>query len=142
MSSIAVFFFYPRKLKVPKKPFFVNYFDFFLGWKYFSRPLSRYLFGHSEVFTDRFSDFSRVEFSFSRSERRILTYFFIFDGIFFFFVCEILLFFLWHILLLGQFSKLCLGQFEISSGWKFKIFSEGFFLSGIKFKNYVSPPPK
>ena len=38
MSYISVFF-YPRKWKVPEKPFFVPVFSFFLRWKYFSSPL-------------------------------------------------------------------------------------------------------
>ena len=93
-----------------------------------------------------FWSFLTVEYAFSRSERRILRYFF-FDGIHFYFLswdsffsCEILLFFLWHILLLGQFSNLCLGQFEIFSDRKCYIFLRCFFLSGNIFQNYVPLP--
>ena len=53
----AVFFFYPRKWKVPEKIFFGTFSGFFLERKFFSRPLFFNFLGQSEVFSGIFSYF-------------------------------------------------------------------------------------
>ena len=147
MSNIAVFFFYLWKLTVSKKPFFYNYFGFSLGWKYFSCQLSQYLFGHSEVFTDRFSDFfSGWIFFFSVKKKNFKVFFYFWQEkmlffLFFLSFVKFCCFFSGTICFSGSFQNFVSGSLKSSRAEKSKISSEGFFLSGIKFKNYVPPPP-
>lgn len=137
MLNIAVFF-YPRKLKMPKKPFLSLFLFFFSIENIFLAHFHNILSGIL-----KFSDGWIFFFSLRKKNFKV---FFFFDGIHFYFLswdsffsCEILLFFLWHILLLGQFSNLCLGQFEIFSDRKCYIFLKCF-LSGNIFQNYVPLP--
>ena len=83
--NIAVFF-YPRKSKVPKKPFVSLFLLFFSRLKIFFSPTFTISYRAFWSFLTYFPIFSRVEFSFSRSEWRILRYFFIWRNTFLFFV--------------------------------------------------------
>ena len=112
--NIAVFF-YPRKSKVPKKQFVSLFLLFFSRLKIFFSPTFTISYRAFWSFMTNFQIFSRVEFSFSRSERRILRYFFIRRGKFLFFA-------------LGLFFRLV----------KFCCFFSGTFCFSGSFQNFVS----
>ena len=68
-AFFRVFFFYPRKWKVPEKTVFGTFFGFFPGEIFFFSPTFLNLFSGSLTFSRAlFFIFSRVDFFFSRAE--------------------------------------------------------------------------
>ena len=146
--TLQCFFFYPRKLKVPNKQFFVTFFGFFLGWKYFSRPLSQYLFGHSEVFSDRFSGFFSGKiffFSFRKKNFKVFFYFWREKLLFFFLgfsfsLVKFCCFFSGTFCFSGSFQNFVSGSLKSSRAENLKFSREDFFYQVLNLK-IMSPPP-
>ena len=140
--NIAVFF-YPRKSKVPKKPFVSLFLLFFSRLKIFFSPTFTISYRAFWSFMTNFQIFSRVEFSFSRSERRILRYFFIWRDTFLFFVLG-LFFLFWNfaVFSLAHFASRAVFKSLSRAVWnllgqKILYFLRCFFLSGNIFQNYI-----
>ena len=93
-----------------------------------------------------FRIFSRVEFSFSRSERRILRYFFIFDGkkcyfFFFFSFVKFCCFFSGTFCFSGSFQNFVSGSLKSSRAENLKFSRKDFFYRVLNLK-IMSPPPQ
>ena len=146
MLNIAVFF-YPRKSKVPKKQFVSLFLLFFSRLKIFFSPTFTISYRAFWSFMTNFQIFSRVEFSFSRSERRILRYFFIWRGKFLFFALGLFFrlvkfccFFSGTFCFSGSFQIFVSGSLKSSRTGNVIFFWDVFFLSGNIFQNYVPLP--
>ena len=141
MLNIAVFF-YPRKLKMPKKPFLSLFLFFFSIENIFLAHFHNILSGILK-FSDKFSDFfSGWILFFSLREKNFKVFFFWRDSFlffvlgFFFLLWNFAVFSLAHFASRAVFKSLSRAVWNLL-GQKMLYFFEMFFLSGNIFQNYV-----
>jgi len=138
-------FFYPRKLKVPNKPFLSLFLFFFSIENIFLAHFHNILSGILK-FSDKFSDFfSGSIFFFSPRKKNVKVFFYLTGNIFIFYLGIIFSLVKFCCFFSGTF---CSGSFQIfvsgslksSRTENFIFFEMFFFLSGYIFQNYVPIP--